>query len=225
MTKLLRRAHRVSFKLLSLCWFINAANCFGWTAWNNNLLQSISDCPTFDGNRTGICVASASECRNSKFTISLGKLEALRIGLTNQISFIRSSGGGRRLGSCYSNQGGINGQGVQYGGQSGYGPPFGPGLGVAVGVCCSSKFYPRKQNSDSTGDLLTSVIRSRSSSQLRRYHSLQWYLLPESRRSSSILRFASVFGNCFQTTEYMPTKIGLPQVRFGSTALRCLRER
>lgn len=26
---------------------------------------------------------------------------------------------------------------MQYGGQSSYGPPFGPGLGIAVGVCCS----------------------------------------------------------------------------------------
>lgn len=50
-------------------------------------------------------------------------------------------GGGRRLGSCYSNQGGINGQNYNYGGQSNYGPLFGgPGLGVAVGVCCSSEY-------------------------------------------------------------------------------------
>lgn len=50
------------------------------------------------------------------------------------------TGGGRRLGSCYSNQGGINAQNNQYGGQSAFGPPFGPGLGIAVGVCCSSKY-------------------------------------------------------------------------------------
>lgn len=41
-------------------------DCFGWTNWNSNLLQSVSDCPTFDGNRTGICVATAAECRNRK---------------------------------------------------------------------------------------------------------------------------------------------------------------
>lgn len=56
----------IQIKSLSLICLINSINCFGWDAWNNNLLQSISDCPTFDGNRTGICVSSASECRNSK---------------------------------------------------------------------------------------------------------------------------------------------------------------
>lgn len=56
------------------------------------------------------------------------------------ISPFQLTGGGRRLGSCYTNQGGINGQNYQFGGQSGYGPFFGgPGIGVAVGVCCSSK--------------------------------------------------------------------------------------
>lgn len=49
-------------------------------------------------------------------------------------------GGGRRLGSCYANQGGINGQNGLYGGQSSfYNPSYGPGLGIAVGVCCSSE--------------------------------------------------------------------------------------
>lgn len=48
-----------------ICLF-ECVKAFGWTAWNSNLLQSISDCPTFDGNRTGICVASAAECRNRK---------------------------------------------------------------------------------------------------------------------------------------------------------------
>lgn len=56
------------------------------------------------------------------------------------IIFQSCSGGGRRLGSCYSNQGGINSQNYQYGGQSSFGPSFGPGLGVAVGICCSSRY-------------------------------------------------------------------------------------
>lgn len=113
----------LSYKLLSLlCLFTSSVKCFGWTAWNQNALQSIGDCPTFDGNRTGICVTSAAECRNR---------------------------GGRRLGSCYSNQGGINAQNYQYGGQSGYGPFFGgPGLGIAVGVCCSSKYISGSKLSD-----------------------------------------------------------------------------
>lgn len=50
------------------------------------------------------------------------------------------------MGSCYSNQGGINGQNAQYGGQSGFNNPFGPALGIAVGVCCSSKFFVYKTN-------------------------------------------------------------------------------
>lgn len=62
----LTEADRVLLRLLSLIWLFSSVSCFGWTAWNNNLLQSISDCPTFDGNRTGICVTSAAECRNSK---------------------------------------------------------------------------------------------------------------------------------------------------------------
>lgn len=57
------------------------------------------------------------------------------------LTFPQLTGGGRRLGSCYSNQGGINAQSNQFGGHSGFGPPFGPGLGIAVGVCCSSKLW------------------------------------------------------------------------------------
>jgi hypothetical protein len=48
-----------------LC-LLDHVDCFGWTNWNQNLLHSVSDCPTFDGNRTGICVSSAAECRNRK---------------------------------------------------------------------------------------------------------------------------------------------------------------
>lgn len=63
-----------SIVVLSLIYLLTCerVDCFGWTAWssNNNLLQAISDCPTFDGNRTGICVASAAECRNRKYQIA-----------------------------------------------------------------------------------------------------------------------------------------------------------
>lgn len=64
---IINNRHLLAYKLLSLICLLNSVDCFGWNAWNNNLLQSISDCPTFDGNRTGICVSSASECRNSKY--------------------------------------------------------------------------------------------------------------------------------------------------------------
>lgn len=99
-----------TFFLLHILFFTNQVRGFGWTRWGGNVLQSISDCPTFDGNRTGICVATASECRER---------------------------GGRRLGTCYANQGNINTLNNQFGGQSVFGPPFGPPLGTAVGVCCS----------------------------------------------------------------------------------------
>lgn len=55
------------YKLLSFVFLIQSVQGFGWTKWNQDLLQGVSDCPTFDGNRTGICVASAAECRNSKY--------------------------------------------------------------------------------------------------------------------------------------------------------------
>lgn len=83
MIKIFGRASRIGYKLLSLIWFLNAVDCFGWTSWNNNLLQSISDCPTFDGNRTGICVASAAECRNSKFDLKETRTHSNRILLVS----------------------------------------------------------------------------------------------------------------------------------------------
>lgn len=52
--------------VISVICLLECVQAFGWNTWNNNLLHSISDCPTFDGNRTGICVASAAECRNRK---------------------------------------------------------------------------------------------------------------------------------------------------------------
>ena len=56
--------------ILSLLWLANDVLGFGWgqSSWNNQNLQfGVSDCPTFDGNRTGICVSTAAECRNREY--------------------------------------------------------------------------------------------------------------------------------------------------------------
>jgi hypothetical protein len=62
---------------------------FGSDSFNAyNPIPHISDCPTNDGNRTGICVRSTAEC---------------------------TSRGGRPLGACYATpQSGTNIQGIKY---------------------------------------------------------------------------------------------------------------
>lgn len=78
--------------------------------------NTVSDCPTGDGNRTGICVANALECQRR---------------------------GGRTLGSCYAPSPSGSGSsqqrpdhGIGFGGNIGGG--YNPG--IRVGVCCFSKF-------------------------------------------------------------------------------------
>ncbi|XP_053203835.1 uncharacterized protein LOC128388463 isoform X1 [Panonychus citri] len=70
--------------------------------------NSVSDCPTGDGNRTGICVSNSFECRRR---------------------------GGRALGNCYATP--ISGSGGnQRPDNSGIGFGSGYNPGIPVGVCC-----------------------------------------------------------------------------------------